>query len=210
MKKLAKRIDKFKGLCVGLDLHKRFIQVSVLDAQGQEVHAERLAAAPEALEQLIQRLKSGAEPLRVSLEASGCFVWAYDLLVELLGQAAVVVAAPSKVRVIAQAGEKTDASDAWWLAYLLQEGRLPQAFVAQGDLRELRIAGRELRSVIDQRSDLMRRLRSHLAQLGLGFAKSCWASVVGRQKIAVLVGQVAAKRACGARPWRGCGVGSRL
>jgi len=120
-------------------------------------------------------------------------VWVYDLLVERLGREAVKVAAPSKVKVIAQSGEKTDASDAWWLAYLAQEGRLPQAFVAEGDLRELRIASRELRSVIDERSDLMRRMRSHLAQLGESFPASAWASTPGRAGIEALVCQVEAE-----------------
>jgi len=119
-------------------------------------------------------------------------VWVYDLLVERLGREAVKVAAPSKVKVIAEAGEKTDASDAWWLAYLAHEGRLPEAFVAEGELRELRIATRELRSVIDERSDLMRRMKSHLSQLGRTFATSAWASAAGREKIEQLVREVEA------------------
>lgn len=189
MKKLRRRVEKFNGLCVGLDLHKAFIQVSVLDGQGDEVAAERVASDEASLTALFDRLSSVADgrPPRVVMEASGCFVWVYDLLKARLGPGAVKVAAPSKVKAIAQAGEKTDASDAWWLAYLAHEGRLPEAFVAEGDLRELRIASRELRSVTDERSDLMRRLRSHLAQLGAAFAKSAWSSEAGRRRIEALV-----------------------
>jgi transposase len=196
MKKLQRRVEKFNGLSVGLDLHKTFIQVSVLDRHGDEVHADRLRACPEALGALVDRLLAwpgGGGGVRVALEASGCFVWVYDQLKDRLGGESVRVAAPSKVRAIAQAGEKTDASDAWWLAYLCQEGRLPEAFVAEGDLRDLRIASRELRRAVDERSDLMRRMRSHLAQLGLGFAKSAWASVRGRGQIAELVERVRAE-----------------
>jgi transposase len=192
MKKLQRRVEKFKGLSIGLDLHKAFIQVSVLDGHGDEAAAQRIAADADELGRLVDRLGEWGMPMRVALEASGCFVWVYDLLVARLGREAVRVAAPSKVKVIAEAGEKTDASDAWWLAYLLQEGRLPEAFVAEGDLRELRIACRELRSVTDQRSDLMRRLRSHLAQLGVTFAAGAWSSVPGRGKIEALVRQAEA------------------
>lgn len=192
MKKLRPAVERFNGLCVGLDLHKRFIQVSVLDPSGREVDADRIPADAAALASLLERRAASGRPLRVALEACGCFVWAYDLLVARLGRAAVRVAAPSKVKAIARAGEKTDATDAWWLAYLAQEGRLPEAFVAEGDLRELRIAGRELRSVVDQRSDLMRRLRSHLAQLGVGFPKSAWASVKGRAAIGRAVAEAQA------------------
>ena len=195
MKKLRRRVEKFNGLSVGLDLHKRFIQVSILDRRGDEILAERFRSDQAVLSEQVDRwlaLKGADKGLAVALEASGCFVWAYDLLKAKLGKQAVSVAAPSKVKAIAEAGEKTDASDAWWLAYLLQERRLPEAFVAEGNLRELRIASRELRSVVDERSDLMRRMRSHLAQLGVSFAKSDWASVPGRQRITTLVDQAEA------------------
>jgi len=192
MKKLRRRVEKFNGLCAGLDLHKRFIQMSTINAEGDEVDADRFASDRKLLLGWLDRLLAQRQPVRVVIEASGCFVWVYDLLVERLGRESVKVAAPSKVKVIAQAGEKTDATDAWWLAYLAHEDRLPEAFVAEGDLRELRIASRELRSVVDERSDLMRRMRSHLAQLGKTFAASAWASVSGRAEIAVLVRQVEA------------------
>jgi len=193
MKKLLRREPKFNGLCVGLDLHKRFIHASVLDASGDEVLSMRLASDPDALMRLLDDLSSQGHALRVVIEASGCFLWVHDLVLDRLGPESVQVAAPGKVRVIAQSGQKTDATDAWWLAYLGHEGRLPLAYVAQGSLRELRIASRELREVIDRRSDLMRRMKSHLAQLGLGFGASAWSSVAGRSRVQALVDEVMAR-----------------
>ena len=193
MKKLHRRPSRFKGLTVGLDLHKSFTQISVLCEAGDEIQADRIASRPAALLKLIDTLTDDGQAVQVTLEASGCFLWAYDLLVDRLGRAQVHVAAPSRVRVIADSMEKNDANDAWWLAYLLWEGRLPGAFVAEGDLRELRIASRELRSVVDERSDLKRRLKSHLAQLGLSFSASDWASTPGRLRIVALVQEVKAE-----------------
>lgn len=208
MKKLRRRPNRFKGISVGIDLHKQFLQYSVLNESGDEIERDRCGARPDVLQKLLDGwiapdsgsgcgdgcgVGCGEQSIQVSLEASGCFLWAYDLLVDRLGREQVHVAAPSKVRVIADSMEKNDANDAWWLAYLLWEGRLPQAFVAEGDLREMRIASRELRSVIDERSDLKRRLKSHLAQLGLGFTASAWSSTPGRAKIAALVCQVKAE-----------------
>ncbi len=217
MKKPHRRPVRFKGLSVGIDLHKQFLQYSVLSPEGEELASDRAGSRPEVLEKLLddwcQGLPGGWESaigegkskgkskgtseggglgVQVSLEASGCFMWAYDLLVARLGRERVHVAAPSKVRVIADSMEKNDENDAWWLAYLLWEGRLPEALVAEGDLRELRIASRELRSVVDERSDLKRRMKSHLAQLGLGFSASAWASDTGRVAIAALVAEVEA------------------
>jgi transposase len=193
MKTLRRRVEKFNGLSIGLDLHQKFIQYSVLASSGDEIEADRIPWEDKALEALVKRLGESGQPLRVALEASNCFLWIYDLLKNRLGEQSVKVAAPSKVKAIAEAGEKTDASDAWWLAYLAQEGRLPEAFVAEGDLRELRLANRELRSVTDQRSNLMRRLRSHLAQLGRKFPASAWSSEMGRAKIESLVREAESK-----------------
>ena len=197
MKKLQRSVDRFKGNTLGLDLHKRLLQISVLNQAGDETENERLTACPAELTALIDRLTKEGTPLQVVLEASGCFLWAYDLLVSKLGRDRVHVAAPSKVKAIANAGEKTDATDAWWLAYLLYEGRLPHAFAAEGDLRALRIVCREHHRAVDERSDLVRRMRSHLAQLGLSIGKSDFRSGLGRARIQTTVDQV--KQAHGQR-----------
>jgi len=191
MKKLQRRRDRFKGNSVGLDLHKKMIQFSVIDQLGDEVENDQIASSRQELTALMDRLLK-AGPVQVALEASGCFIWAYDLLVSKLGKGQVHVAAPSKVKVIAESGDKTDATDAWWLGYLLFEGRLPESFVAEGDLRELRIACREYRSVVGVRGDLIRRMRSHLLQLGRGVGKSDFKSLAGRKRIDALVTEVEA------------------
>ncbi len=190
MKKLQRSVERFKGNTLGLDLHKRLLQISVLDQAGDETENERLAASAPVLTALIDRLTKDGMAVQVVLEASGCFLWAYDLLAAKLGKERVHVAAPSKVKAIANAGEKTDATDAWWLAYLQYEGRLPHAFAAEGDLRELRIVCREHRRVIDERSDLVRRMRAHLAQLGMSIGTSDFKSALGYQRIAKLVEEV--------------------
>ena len=191
MQKLRRRPQRFEGISVGLDLHKKFTQYSVLDQAGDELANERLASREQALIGLIDQLEAEHGAVQVAIEASGCFLWAYDVLVERLGHGRVQVAAPSKVTVIAQSQQKTDANDAWWLAYLLWEGRLPQAYVAQGDLRELRIACREFRSVTDERSDLMRRMGSHLRQLGLSVRSNDWSSAIGWERIGEAVDRAA-------------------
>lgn len=187
MKKLQRRAERFKGLTLGLDLHTRVLQYSVIDESGDELENEAVAACGSELSKLLDRLTAGGVAVQVVVEASGCFLWAFDLLVKRVGRERVHVAAPSKVRVIAESNEKTDATDAWWLAYLQFEGRLPESFVAEGDLRELRIACREHRRVVDERSDLVRRMRSQLSQLGLKVGKSDFKSVSGRAKVELLV-----------------------
>lgn len=189
MQKLIRRRERFEGQTVGLDHHKQMIQFSWLDEAGDEVANDAIGASPEAVRRLIERI-SARGAVQVSLEATGSFLWLYDLLVELLGRSCVHVAAPSRMRVIAEATDKDDENDAWWLAYLLWDGRLPAAFVAEDELRELRVACREQHALTEERADLKRRMKSHLAQLGICFSRSDWRSAIGWQRIDALVASV--------------------
>lgn len=67
---------------------------------------------------------------------------------------------------IANSKKKNDRNDAFWLAYLAFEGRLPEAHVPERPLRELRIASRERTHAVNVRSNAIRRLRAHMRQLG--------------------------------------------
>ena len=194
MKKLHRRPNRFKGASVGLDLHISFIQYSILDQPGDERANDRVPADREQLLALIDQLEAEHGPLQVAFEASGSFLWVFDLLVERLDRDRVHVAAPSKVKAIANSQEKNDANDAWWLAYLLWEARLPEAFVAEGTLRDLRTACREVRDLIDRGNDLKRRMRGALRQLGLSLgARSDWHTIVGHGRIQRIVEQAQAE-----------------
>jgi transposase len=180
MKKLHRKSVRFKGLTIGLDLHKGFIQYSVFDRRGNEIALGRIKSSRDQLMKLIGEFRK-KDAVQVAIEACGCFLWVFDLLAKELGREQVHVAQPARLAVIAHSQEKNDANDAWWLAYLLWEGRLAEAHVAEGALRELRIAGREVRWYTDQRSDLIRRLRSHLAQEGIGLPKGWHTSKLKRE-----------------------------
>lgn len=194
MKKLTRKVTSFKGWTMGLDVHKQFIEYCVLNDKGDEALNGRISSSQKDLELLLENVKKKTSALQVCLEACGCFIWIFDALVEKLGRQPVHVAQASRIHMIANSMEKNDANDAWWLAYLLHEGRLPEAFVAEGDLRDLRIASRELRSWTDLRSDLLRRFKSHFAQAGLKVPKNWHASKKGRQKAEEVIKQVKGER----------------
>jgi len=193
MKKLIRRAVRFKGLTLGLDVHKKFIEYCVLDRQGDQVKAGRIGSSAVELLKLTTTLKQSG-PLQASLEACGCFIWIYDLLIEQLSRETVHVAQPHRIHVVANSMEKNDANDAWWLAYLLFEGRLPESFVAEGELRDLRIAERELRSYTDARADELRRFKSHLAQAGAGVPKNWQSSESGRKKVKAVIKSIKGER----------------
>lgn len=164
MRKLTRQTERFKGITVGLDVHQRVIEYVVLDRKGDEEAGGRVVATRAGLEDVFSKV--GRRRVQYVLEACSAFLWVWDELVKRVGKDQVHVAQPHRVHPVANSLEKNDANDAWWLAYLCFEGRLPEAYVPEGEVRELRIATRELRRATNQRSDLIRRFRSHLVQAG--------------------------------------------
>lgn len=194
MKKLTRRPVRFKGLTIGLDVHKSFIEYVFLDVRGDEERGGRIVADVEGLSRLLEMIEG--RDAQFVLEAGGSFLWVFDRLVAHAGREQVHVAQPHRIRPIANSLEKNDANDAWWLAYLQFEGRLPESWVPETELRDLRIATRELRDVVDRRSDLIRRFKSHLAQEGLQIRRARFHSQAARIQAAEL-----AQERSGARRW---------
>jgi len=114
MKTLLRKGKCFKGYTIGLDLHQLFIQVVVLDKNGNDVESKRIGFKKEALEKLFAEWKARGE-VQVVFEACGCFLWVFDLAVRVLGRQQVHAAHAAKIGTIANSGEKNDHNDAWWL-----------------------------------------------------------------------------------------------
>ncbi|MCP5024402.1 MAG: IS110 family transposase, partial [bacterium] len=142
MKKLAEPIRKVNTQCVGMGVHKNLTVVCVLDGDGKTIREERMPSTRESLEALVHEVhKSG--PAHFTFEASRSSLWVHDLLIEMMGSEFVHVAQAKRIRAIANSNAKNDERDAWWLAYLTFEGRLPEAHVPSGSILDLRIATRE-------------------------------------------------------------------
>jgi transposase len=165
MKKFAGRVQKVKTDVVGLDVHKDVIAYSHFDVEGEEVHAGTLAAEGPAVLGLLGEVTQGRE-VHVALEASGGMLWLFDLLAEELGAGHVHVAQPRRIRAIANSQQKNDANDAYWLAYYTYEGRLPEAWMATGEIRELRLAVRARMEAVKQRTRAAVLLKGYLRQMG--------------------------------------------
>lgn len=119
---------------VGLDVHKREVEVCVMDARGRVLRRERWDCTRESLEHLARRVLKKAD--HVALETT-TNAWAVaDILrphVERL-----VVSNPVKTRIIADAKAKTDKVDAEVLAHLLRCAYLPEVWAPDANTRLLR------------------------------------------------------------------------
>jgi hypothetical protein len=91
---------------VGLDLSDRCCQICVLDEAGEVTEEGRVTTKPETL----RRRFSGADPLRIVIEAGTHSPWVSRPLSELGHD--VIVANPRKLRFIYQNDSKSDRVDA--------------------------------------------------------------------------------------------------
>lgn len=165
MKKFAARAQNVKTDVVGLDVHKDVTVFSHLDVAGDECHAGSVASEGPAVLAAIRQVTDG-RAVHVAMEASGGMLWLYDHLVRELGAERVHVAHPRKIRAIANSNEKNDANDAYWLAHYTSQGRLPEAQIPTGAVRELRLAVRARIEAVRLRSRAVVILKSYLRQMG--------------------------------------------
>lgn len=117
---------------IGIDLHKRFLVVSVMDAEGRSGKPIQYPCSDvPAIRSCFESLR----PFTAVIEASCSYRWLYDML-SLLGQP--VVAHPSRLRAIVAGRAKTDKLDASLLASLLRGGLIPCSYVPPEAYQRLR------------------------------------------------------------------------
>lgn len=182
MHKLAQKPQKVNAEVIGLDVHKRLIVFSHLNRKGEEVACGKIGPHREDLEHFLRKA-IGRKKSHVVFEASRSSLWVYALAVSIVGPDRVHVAQARKIRVIANSQDKNDFNDAWWLAYLTQEDRLPEAYVPPAEILELRIACRERHALVRRRAQVMTRLRSHLAQIGFVITASSLHTAKARHEL---------------------------
>ena len=94
---------------VGIDYHKRYSVVCVLDEEGREVLTTRIEhGQPKRFGTVI----GGHIPCQVAFESTMNWGWLHDLLEDIPGIEKIVMANPLHVRLIAHAQVKTDKIDA--------------------------------------------------------------------------------------------------
>lgn len=188
MKQFASPVCRVNAEVIGLDVHQKLIACCRLDRRGRGVSQHVIGGDRESLEQFLQEVVGRRRP-HFALEACGGFEWVYDLLVARFGEERVHLAQPRRIKMIANSSEKNDANDAFWLAYLTFDGRLPEARLPGRVFRELRVACRERIHTVRARADIIRRLRSHLRQMGERLPTRAFDTAPGR----AFVEQVAAR-----------------
>ena len=159
-----KRIKRCKYF-MGIDQHKKYSQLTVVDEIGEVVEEKRLLHADK--EGMLNYFKSfSPDETKVTLEATGSWYW----LVDLLDEANLhnkILAHPYKTRIIADSKIKTDSIDSELLAQLTRGGLIPQSFIAPQEIRSLREELRYRIALVKIRSSLKCRIQSILEREGI-------------------------------------------
>ena len=140
---------------LGIDTHKRYSQVAVVNGDGNLQEESRLPN--DRLSELAEQY-TGAE---AAIEASGHYRPIYEMLDEHLD---VTLVNPSKNRIIADAAVKTDRVDAKRLALMLRADLLAESYVPPDEIRELRDLVRTRKSLVEERTAEKNRVRAVLTR----------------------------------------------
>jgi len=144
---------------VGLDVHKRVVEVCIVDHGGKVVHRERFALNRRTLELFATKVLRPTD--HVALEATtNCWAVADVLRPHV---ARVVVSNPMATKAIAMAKVKTDKVDAYVLAQLLRCDFLPEVWSPDEATRRLRELTGRRSALVGQRTAMRNRIHSVLA-----------------------------------------------
>lgn len=145
----------------GLDLHKRSVTVTTLDAAGTVVATAKMPCRPKAL---LAYFAQQPGQHAATVECTSGWYWVRDTL----GATVDLHLAHAKgVKAIASAKVKTDSADAAMLAHLLRTDLLPEAHMISDDLRPLRDVLRTRLRLVERRvgaqNSIARLLEKHNA-----------------------------------------------
>ena len=172
------------AIVAGFDVHRAQITFDALDRETGEVSRGRIGADPDAVRRWAERF--GGQEVHVAVEA--CTGWLF--VCEALRDAGAVAHLAEPVETSALRGKKrrakTDRADARWLRTLLAEGRLPEAWIPPAHVREWRTRTRLRKTLIDERTAWLQRVRATLFHHGVRGVPAELRSAAGRDFLARL------------------------
>ena len=143
---------------LGIDIHKRYAQVAVMNEAGELVEEVRVDNAN--LDDLVQRY-AGA---KAAIEATSNYYHIYDTLSEQLD---VTVAHPKKLNLIADTDKKTDRVDAKELARMVRLNSVPESYVPTDEIREARALVRGRQKLVENRTEYANKIHGLLSDHGI-------------------------------------------
>jgi transposase len=132
----------------GLDLHKRTLTATTLDAAGAVVATARMPCRPDALRAYFAQQPGDHA---AAVECTTGWYWVRDALADDRLAVDLRLAHAKGVKAIAAAKVKTDAADSRMLAHLLRTDLLPSAHMISDEVRPLRDVLRTRLKLVERR-----------------------------------------------------------
>ena len=148
---------------IGLDIHKKFVFAVVMNSKGIVQIERKVKNDPNELDKFFKKVNKDSN---IALESCSCWEYVYDYLTDM-GFTNVVLANPSKVRLIATSRKKTDAHDAKVLADLLRSNMLPTSYAPPNVIRNQRLITRHRASIGRLRSVVANKIHAILIRNGI-------------------------------------------
>lgn len=147
---------------IGIDLHKATSFVTRLDRRGRVLEQVELPHATGALQQYLECVPPDT---RIAVEATGNWMWLYELIEERHPD--LVLAHPLKTKAIASARIKTDKIDATTLAHLLRADLVPAAYIPPRAIRDTRELLRYRASLVRVRTQVKNKMAAIIGKTGV-------------------------------------------
>jgi len=153
---------------IGLDVHKKECQAAILDEDGNLVKEMRIQTSEKGFRHLVKATDKGSSMV---MEASSSFYGPYDFFRG--AGLEVKVAHAQRVKAIASAKIKNDKIDAETLAQLLRADLIPEVYVPDDKIRELRELLQHRKGLVKVRTESKNRIHALLTKRGIthGFSK---------------------------------------
>lgn len=169
---------------VGLDVHKKYCDATVLNERGKVVKREKFEYTRTGFEEFFD----GIIDAKVAMEAGYCWQPAYELL-ESMGYD-VKLAHPLKTRLIADVKIKTDARASEALGQLLMMDWLPTSYVPPKEIRELRKLTRLRAYLVQTRTRFKNKVHAGLVKEGIRGGKGIFAKKRRQPLMELEIGEV--------------------
>jgi transposase len=147
----------FKNMFVGMDVHKNYLQVAVLDEKGKVLNNSRIDNNLMKVNEFFDRLRPRSNT-KVVMESSGMWYNIYKSLRKK--NLDVRLSNPAKTRAIASAKIKTDKLDAVKLADLLRGGYIAECYIPTRETMDLRELVRHMAALVRMKTKLKNKIHS--------------------------------------------------
>jgi transposase len=152
-----------KSMFVGMDVHKNYLQVAVLDEKGKILNNSRVDNNLIKVNEFFDSLHPSSNT-KVVMESSGMWYNIYECLSKR--HLDVRLSNPAKTRAIASAKIKTDKLDALKLADLLRGGYIAECYIPTKETMDLRELVRHRAALVRMRTKLKNKIHSIMLMNG--------------------------------------------